>query len=103
VTKSDRVYAIYISDVNNFTSIKCSIIATARITNSIAKSKLFIEFIKFVDVFDTEKADVLAAYNKNKYTINLDESKLFFKPLYNLSIKELKVLKTYLNDALAKG
>jgi hypothetical protein len=61
------------------------------------------EFTEFVDVFDIEKAGVLAAYNKNKHTINLDESKPSFEPFYNLSTKELKVLKTYLNDALAKG
>jgi hypothetical protein len=96
------VYAIYISDVDNFTFIKCLIIAAARIADFTTKPKLFIKFIEFVNVFDIEKINVLAAYNKNEYTINLDESKPFFKPLYNLSIKELKVLKTYLNDALAK-
>jgi hypothetical protein len=102
VIKSGRVYAIYISNVDNSTSIKYFIIVTARITDFTAESKLFIEFIEFVNVFNTEKAGVLAAYSKNKYTINLDESKLFFEPLYNLSIKKLKVLKIYLNDALAK-
>jgi hypothetical protein len=103
VTKSGRVYAIYISDVNNSTFIKCFTIAAAKIANSTAKLKLFIKFIKFVNVFDTEKADVLTAYNKNKYTINLDKSKLSFESLYNLSTKKLKILKTYLNDALTKG
>jgi hypothetical protein len=97
------VYAIYISDVDNLTSIKCFIIAAARIADFTTKSKLSIEFIKYVNVFNTEKASVLAAYNKNKYTINLNENKPSFKPLYNLSAKELKILKTYLNDALAKG
>jgi hypothetical protein len=103
VTKSSRVYAIYISDVDNSTSIKCFIIATAKTADFTIKPKLPIEFIEFADVFDTEKTDVLAAYNKNKYTINLDESKSLFGPLYNLSTKELEVLKTYLNDALTKG
>jgi hypothetical protein len=97
------VYAIYISNIDNPTFIKCLIIATARIANFTAEPKLFIKFTEFVNVFDTEKADVLAAYNKNKYTINLDGSKPSFGPLYNLSIKKLEVLKTYLNDALAKG
>jgi hypothetical protein len=103
VTKSGRVYAIYISDVDNPTSVKYFIIAAAKTVDFTIKSKLFIEFIKFVNVFDIERASVLAAYNKNKYTINLDGSKPPFGPLYNLSTKELKVLKTYLNDALAKG
>jgi hypothetical protein len=97
------VYAIYISNVDNFTFIKYLIIAAARITDFTTKSKLPIEFIEFVNVFNTEKAGVLAAYNKNKYTINLNESEPSFESLYNLSTKELKVLKTYLNDVLAKG
>jgi hypothetical protein len=103
VTKSGRVYAIYISDVDNPTSIKCPIIAAAKIADFTAKPKLPMEFTEFADVFDIEKAGVLTAYNKNKYTINLDGSKPPFGPLYNLSTKKLKVLKTYLNDALAKG
>jgi hypothetical protein len=103
VTKSGRVYAIYISDVDNSTFIKCFIIAAAKIADFTIESKLFIKFIEFVNVFNIEKADVLAAYNKNKYIINLDESEPSFGLLYNLSTKELKVLKTYFNDALAKG
>jgi hypothetical protein len=97
------VYTIYVSDVDNSISVKCFIIATTRIIDFTAKPKLFIEFTEFADVFDIEKTGVLAAYSKNKYTINLDESKSSFEPLYNLSTKELKVLKTYFNDALAKG
>jgi hypothetical protein len=97
------VYAIYISNVDSLTFIKYSIIATAKIVNFTAKSKLFIKFIEYVNVFDIEKADVLAAYNKNEHTINLNENKLLFGPLYNLSAKELEVLKIYLNDVLAKG
>jgi hypothetical protein len=97
------VYAIYVSDIDNSTSVKCFIIAAARIADFTIKSKLFIEFTEFVDVFDIEKTGVLAAYSKNKYTINLDESKPSFESLYNLSTKKLKVLKTYFNDALTKG
>jgi hypothetical protein len=97
------VYAIYISDVDNLTSVKCFIIAAARIADFITEPKLFIEFIEFADVFNIEKAGVLVAYNKNKYAINLDKSKLSFEFLYNLSTKKLEVLKIYLNDVLAKG
>jgi hypothetical protein len=93
---------IYISDVDNFTFIKYPIIAAAKIANSTTKPKLFIKFIKYADVFDIEKTNVLIAYNKNEYTINLDKNKPPFGLLYNLLIKELKILKTYFNDALAK-
>jgi hypothetical protein len=71
-------------------------------TNPTAETKLPTEFVKYIDVFDTEKAGVLLTYNKNKYAINVDRNKSPFGPLYNLSTKELEVLRTYLNTALAK-
>jgi hypothetical protein len=71
-------------------------------TNFIIKAKLSIKFVEYIDVFDIEKIGVLLAHNKNKYTINLDENKPPFESLYNLSAKELKILRTYLNAALAK-
>jgi hypothetical protein len=44
----------------------------------------------------------LPSYNKNIYTINLDDSKPPFKSLYNLLINELEVIRTYINTYLAK-
>jgi hypothetical protein len=90
------------SDVVSSTFIKRFIIAAAKIINFIIESKLSAEFVKYINVFDTEKAGVLTTYNKNKYAINLNGNKLFFEPLYNLSAKELKVLRTYLDVALKK-
>jgi hypothetical protein len=60
------------------------------------------EFIEYVDVFDIKKTGVLLIYNKNKYTINLNENKLPFEYLYNLLTKKQKIIRTYLNAALAK-
>jgi hypothetical protein len=91
-----------VSDVVSSTFIKRFIIAAAKIINFIIKSKLSTEFVEYADVFNTEKTGVLTAYNKNKYTINLNRNKLFFESLYNLSAKKLEVLRTYLNAALAK-
>jgi hypothetical protein len=91
-----------VSDVVSFTFIKRFIITAAKIINLITELKLLTKFVKYIDVFDTEKADVLITHNKNKYAINLNRNKSFFKPLYNLSVKELKVLRTYFNVILAK-
>jgi hypothetical protein len=91
-----------VSDVVNPAFIKRLIIATARIINPVTELKLFIKFAEYINVFNTEKTDVLSTYNKNEHTINLNGDEPFFGPLYNLLIKELKVLKTYLNAALAK-
>jgi hypothetical protein len=90
------------SDVVNFTFIKRFIIAIIKIINLIIKLKLPTEFAEFIDVFNTKKAGVLTAHNKNKYTINLNRNKSFFGLLYNLLIKELKILRTYLNITLVK-
>jgi hypothetical protein len=89
-------------DVVNPAFIKRFIIAAAKIINSVIKPKLPAEFIEYINVFDTEKAGVLTAYNKNKYAINLNGNKSFFGLLYNLSAKELEILRTYLDVVLTK-
>lgn len=58
---------------------------------------------QYADVFDTEKAGVLPAHSKNEHAINLDGNQPPFGPLYNLSTKELEVLRTYLDSSLKKG
>jgi hypothetical protein len=83
-----------VSDVVNSAFIKRFTIATTKIINLIIKPKLPIKFVKYINVFDTEKTNFLTTYNKNKYTINLNRNKLFFGPLYNLLIKKLKILRT---------
>jgi hypothetical protein len=91
-----------VSDVVNPTFIKRFTIAATKIINLITELKLLTEFVKYTDVFDIKKAGVLSTYNKNEHAINLNEDKSFFKPLYNLSVKELKVLRTYFNAVLTK-
>jgi hypothetical protein len=90
------------SDVVNSTFIKRPIITAVRIINFIIKLKLPAKFAEYINVFNTEKTDVLTTHNKNKYAINLNGNKLFFGPLYNLLIKELKILRTYFNVVLTK-
>jgi hypothetical protein len=91
-----------VSDVVNPTFIKRFTIAATKITNFIIKLKLLTEFVEYVDVFDIKKASVLLTHNKNEHTINLNGDEPFFEPLYNLSVKELKILRTYLNIVLTK-
>jgi hypothetical protein len=90
------------SDVVNLTFIKRFIIAATKIINFITELKFPAEFVEYINVFDIKKAGVLSAHNKNKHTINLNRSEPSFGPLYNLLVKELKVLRIYLDVALAK-
>jgi hypothetical protein len=91
-----------VSNVVNPAFIKRPTIAAARITNFIIKPKLSAEFVKYINVFDIEKTGVLTTHNKNKHAINLNGNKPFFGLLYNLSVKKLKVLRTYLKIVLTK-
>jgi hypothetical protein len=91
-----------VSDVVNPAFIKRFTIAAARITDFITELKLPAKFVEYVNVFDIKKAGVLPTHNKNEHTINLNGDEPSFKPLYNLLIKELEVLKTYFNAALTK-
>jgi hypothetical protein len=91
-----------VSDVVNPAFIKRFTIAAARITNFIIKLKLSAEFVEYADVFNIKKAGVLPTHNKNEHAINLNGDEPSFEPLYNLSVKELKVLRTYLNAVLTK-
>ena len=59
---------------------------------------------EYEDVFSTEGAGKLPSHGTQDHAIDLVEGKEPpYGPLYNLSATELKVLRTYLDDALAKG
>jgi len=59
------------------------------------------KFKDFTDIFDIEQAGILADYSKFEHAIKTirDPS---FRPLYNLSQNELKILKKYLEGALQR-
>ena len=55
------------------------------------------------DVFSSEKAGHLPPLKEGDHAIDLDGHDPPYSPIYNLSQRELEVLRTYLDDALAKG
>ena len=57
----------------------------------------------YADVFDIAKAGVLPAHSQHSHAIELEGGQPPYGPLYNLSVKELEVLRAYLDDALLKG
>jgi hypothetical protein len=78
---------------------------TALLATEGSEPLLLLEWLAdFADVFDTEKAGELPAHSKHKHAIEIEgEGDPLYGPLYNLSIKELRTLREYLDDALAKG
>ena len=57
----------------------------------------------YADVCDAVSAGVLPAHSKYEHRIETEGNDPPYGPLYNLSVKELKSLREYLDDALAKG
>src|SRR5260221_4156001 len=66
--------------------------------------RLMLEYREWADVFSIEKSDQLPEHSAYDHHINLHPgTKPPFGPLYPCSDSELKVLKEYLNKALANG
>jgi len=66
--------------------------------------RLMPEYREWADVFSIEKSDQLPEHSAYDHHINLHPgTKPLFGPLYPCSDCELKVLKEYLNKALANG
>ena len=62
-----------------------------------------VEFAEFQDVFSKDRANQLATHKDCDHAIDLEGGDPPYGPLYNLSNTELKTLREYLDDALAKG
>jgi hypothetical protein len=62
------------------------------------------EFSDYADIFSEENADKLPPLDGKQHAIELEEgSSPPYSPIYNLSEKELGVLREYLDSALEKG
>ena len=61
-----------------------------------------IEYAVYIDIFSNKKTGRLLLYKQNNYVINLNRKNPLYRFLYNLLIYELKELRDYLNDVLAK-
>jgi len=71
---------------------------------AVPKSKVLPGWLRqYEDVFDAEKAGILPPHNRHDHAIELEGGEPPYGPLYNLSVTELKALREYLDDALAKG
>ena len=57
----------------------------------------------YADVFSVEDTGVLLLNGPFNYAIKTEGKDPLYRPLYNLSEGELKVLQDYLDDAVMKG
>jgi Reverse transcriptase (RNA-dependent DNA polymerase) len=61
------------------------------------------EYVKFVDIFSEAKVVTLLPLGGPEHAIELEGGELPYRPIYNLSERELKVLHEYLRDAMERG
>ena len=102
--KQPEVYALMVAD--NSSPLPNPMIGAVETQTGLlptaAPTVLPEELIEYQDVFSTEEAGRLPSHQGNDHAIETTADPPY-GPLYNLSIKELEVLRTYLDDALAKG
>lgn len=66
---------------------------------------IFEKYSNFINIFSKKLTIMLSKhFNINKYTIYLNSNKyLFYWPIYNLGLVELKFLKTYIETNLVNN
>jgi hypothetical protein len=66
--------------------------------------QLPIKYYDYADVFSKTEADKLSKSTKMAHLIKIKEGKIvLFGLIYTLSANELRVLREYLNNSMAKG
>ena len=102
--KQSEVYALMVAD--NSSALPNPVIGAVETqsgqSSTAASMVLPKELMEYQDVFSTEEAGRLPSHQGNDHAIETTADPPY-GPLYNLSTKELEVLRTYLDDALAKG
>jgi hypothetical protein len=73
-------------------------------TYSTSKLVLLLELVDYKDVANNNTANALLEHYRSDYAIKIKEgTTVLYRPLYNLSLKELKVLSEYLVEAKRLG
>jgi hypothetical protein len=72
-------------------------------TTTDSKSIIFVEYHDFLNVFSKEKVDIFSSHRKHDHRIEIENEKSHeYASLYNMSKKELLLIKKYLQKHLNK-
>lgn len=74
-----------------------------RIAGLETETELPVQYQDFADVFSAERADKLPELGRRTHAINTGEQEPPWGPMYNLSEKELTVLREYIAENVQKG
>ena len=83
-------------------SVYAVIATVGRVQDAVVTHAIPPELIDYADIFDNENASKLPTNRSSDHAIETTGDPPY-GPIYNLSANELKVLREYLDDALAKG
>ena len=64
--------------------------------------EIFSKYQNFDNVFFEKQTNILTFHQNANHAIKLKKNELLYESLYNLSVKELKILREYINFALKK-
>ena len=70
--------------------------------DTVETTSVLIKVEDFIDIFNNINTSKLPIFKSSDYTIKTNSNPPY-SLIYNLSANELKILRKYLNDALAKG
>jgi sugar-specific transcriptional regulator TrmB len=70
------------------------------VSNNLLKMKLSFQYFDFAEIFDEKTANILSEHDSQNLAINTQSISSSFESFYNLSEKELKALKEYLDKHL---
>lgn len=98
-----RVHAAFLASSNDI-HLFCKVqIASLKVNE--AFTTVFLEYFDFADIFSPKLAVEFSEYTKiNNHTIDLINGKQsFYRPIYNLKLVKLEILKTYIKTNLVNN
>ena len=94
------IYAMFAQSESSRVHLK--FVANATNERDDSAFEIFSKYQDFDNVFSEKQTNVLTFYQNVDHAIELKKNESSYESLYNLSVKELKILREYINFALKK-
>ena len=92
----------FVKSINNQPAVYAVVTSIVPLENTVETTSVPIEVADYADIFDNANASKLPMFKSGDHAIETSSDPPY-GPIYNLSANELKILREYLDDALAKG
>jgi predicted CopG family antitoxin len=91
---------VYLLDLRSLIMFNSSFIIDVALASE--SNEIFSEYLKFSDVFFENEVKQLSKHESHDHAIKTKENSSMSDLIYNLSLIELKILKSYIEDNLVK-